>query len=185
MSFQFKIQLKNIDDPLVWRRVVVPEQFAFLRFHKVIQAAFGWEDDHMFQFSPKGYASEPVIGMEDDHADYDIFDAKKIKLSEIFTHSRQKYTYIYDFGDDWIHEIKLEKMQEEKMLRATCIDGDGACPPEDCGGPWGYANLKEILKDKAHPEHRDMKAWLGLGPRKNWDATAFDLVKTNQRVSKV
>src|ERR1700730_10587553 len=117
MAFQFKIQINNITDPPVWRRLLVPEQITFLRMHLVIQAAFGWEDYHMFQFSPKGYASEPIIGIpsEDDfnYPDFKKFDAKKVKLSEIFTVPKQKFTYIYDFGDDWKHQVTLEKITPE------------------------------------------------------------------------
>ena len=138
MAFQFKIQLLNISIPTVWRRLLVPEQFTFLRMHKVIQVAFGWEDCHLFQFSPKGYGSEPNISMSfegDDFAEEKI-DPSKIKLSDMFGIPKQRYIYIYDFGDDWKHQIVLEKITGDKKLRAECIAGQGACPPEDCGGPW-------------------------------------------------
>ena len=84
MALQFKIQIKNIFDPPVWRRLLVPEQFTFLRMHTVIQASFGWDDYHLFQFSPKGYASYPLIGIPDSEFAADTPEAKKIKLSEIF-----------------------------------------------------------------------------------------------------
>lgn len=190
MTFQFKIQLKNISDPPVWRRLRVPGQFTFLRLHSAIQAAFGWVGYHLFQFSPKGYASFPVIAIpsEDDDTDFrdePKLDAAKIKLTELFTQPKQKFTYIYDFGDDWTHQITLEKITDEKLLRAECMAGSGACPPEDCGGPWGYANLKEILANNKHPEHNEMKEWSGLGPKEKWDAEAFDLEKTKKSVSRV
>jgi hypothetical protein len=189
MAFQFKIQLKNITDPLVWRRVLVPEQFSFLRLHRVIQEAFGWEDYHLFQFSPKGYGSYPLIHIP--NAEFDRFsfrkplDARKTKLAEIFSMPKQKLMYIYDFGDDWKHEIRLEKMTEEKLLRAVLQDGKGACPPEDCGGAWGYENLKAILDDPKDPEHKEMKEWLGLGKKQKWDAEAFDIEAAKKRVAKV
>src|SRR5438874_9232485 len=135
MAFQFKLQLKHITDPVVWRRVVVPEQFTFYKFHLVIQKAFGWENYHLFQFSPKGYSSQPIIGIPNPEAMHEILDSRKIKLHEIFTQPKQKFAYIYDFGDDWFHNILLEKITEEKKIRADCIDGGGTCPPEDCGGP--------------------------------------------------
>jgi Plasmid pRiA4b ORF-3-like protein len=184
MAFQFKIQLKNITDPPVWRRLLVPEQFTFLRMHRVIQVAFGWEDYHLFQFSPKGYASHPLIGMPDPEMG-DTQDAQKIKLSEIFTTPKQKFIYIYDFGDDWFHQISLEKITDDKLLRASCMAGIGACPPEDCGGPYGYENLKLILNDPKDPEHAGMKEWLGMTKKEKWDAAFFDLEKTKVLVAKV
>ena len=187
MAFQFKIQLLNISDPTVWRRLLVPEQFTFLRMHNLIQAAFGWENHHLFQFSPKGYGSEPNIAMpfeDDDFAEKKV-NPSKIKLSDIFHTPRQRYIYIYDFGDDWKHQIVLEKITENKILRAACIAGQGACPPEDCGGPWGYARMLEILGNPKDPEHKDMKEWLGLSKNQKWDADAFDLEKTKSRVAKV
>jgi hypothetical protein len=188
MAFQFKIQLSNISDPPVWRRLMVPEQFTFLRFHKVIQAAFGWDNYHLFQFSPKGYGSQPNIAIpleEDDFFGEEKINASKIKLHAIFTTPKQKYMYIYDFGDDWKHQILLEKITDDKLLCATCTDGKGACPPEDCGGPWGYENLKMILNDPKDPEHAEMKEWLGLSKKQKWHSEAFDLEKTNALVAKI
>jgi hypothetical protein len=190
MTFHFKIQLKNITDPPVWRKLSVPAQFTFLRFHNVIQAAFGWDNYHLFQFSPKGYASWPVISIPQEEDEIFAFrgerhDASRLKLSDVFNMPKQKLVYIYDFGDDWKHQVTLEKITDEKILRADCTAGKGICPPEDCGGPWGYANLKEILNDPKDPEHKGMKEWLGLGPKQKWDAEKFDLEKSSAAVRKV
>ena len=168
----------------------MPEQFTFLRFHNVIQTAFGWDDYHLLQFSPKGYGSFPIINITAPEDDFmfrneNTLDARKSKLADIFTVPKQKYTYIYDFGDDWKHQILLEKITDEKLLHAACTDGKGACPPEDCGGPWGYENLKMILNDPKDPEHAEMKEWLGLSKKQKWDAEVFDLEKTNDLVAKV
>jgi hypothetical protein len=187
MAFQFKIQLKKITNPPVWRRVIIPENFTFQRLHHVIQYAFGWTNSHLFQFSPGGYGSKPVISipMEDEDWDEKPLDAKKIKLNEIFTAEKQKLTYLYDFGDDWFHLLTLEKITPDKIIRAECIDGKGACPPEDCGGPWGYANLKKIFADPKHPEHNEMKEWLGMTKKEKWNAAAFDPEETRKWVVKV
>ncbi len=180
MTFQFKIQLKNISDPTVWRRVKVPAQFSFLRFHLVIQSAFGWDNYHLFQFSPSGYGSYPTIAEPHSENDdyYEITDAKKTKLSQLFTKEKQTFTYIYDFGDDWKHKITLEKIILDKTTSADCIAGKGSCPPEDCGGPWGYVSLLEILNDPANPQYADMKEWLGLEDDEEWNRTDFDLEET-------
>ena len=185
MAFQFKIQLKDISDPPVWRRLLVPEKFTFLRFHKVIQTAFGWENCHLFQFSPNGYNSSPIIAIPNAEWDEEPpLDCKKTKLAEIFTAPKQKFTYIYDFGDDWTHTITLEKITEDKLLRADCIAGKGTCPPEDCGGPWGYTNLKNILSNPKDPEYKNMRQWLGLTGSKTWNADIFELEKINLMVHK-
>jgi len=179
MTFQFRIQLKNISKPPVWRQVVVPAQFDFYRFHLVIQAAFGWGNYHLFQFSPKGFGSYPVIKEPfDDGEDDEFMDAGETKLKEIFKKEGQTFNYIYDFGDTWEHEITLEKIKPDKTIIADCIGGKGACPPEDCGGPWGYINLIEVLKDPANPEHDEMKEWLGIGEDDEWNVNNFNLEET-------
>lgn len=187
MAFQFKIELARVDHPPVWRRVVVPETFTFFRFHKVIQEAFGWQNAHLFQFSPKGWGSQPAIGLKSDdlEEDTETRDSKRIKLAQVFTDPGQTYTYIYDFGDDWLHVLRLEAITDEKLPKAGLLEGEGRCPPEDCGGFPGYEELKRVLADPTDPEHAEWKEWAGLGPRQPWDPSAFDLKKAQARVQKV
>lgn len=187
MIFQFKIQLKHITRPPVWRKVSVPAQFSFMRFHEVIQAAFGWENYHLFEFSPTGFGSEPRISVPDPMGwdEGEVKNCEKVKLSEIFEQEGQKYTYIYDFGDTWEHQLVLEKILPDKALKADCLDGKGACPPEDCGGPWGYEELKVTLADPDHPEHADMKEWLEMEEGEEWDPKAFDLAEARAGVRTV
>lgn len=189
MTFQFKIQIKNIIKPPVWRRLLVPASFSFERFHEVIQAAFGWENYHLYQFSRSGYGSAELIGIVDEEDDddnpwrpYTKRDSSRVLLSEVFGSVGEKFVYIYDFGDDWTHQITLEDIREERMINAQLLAAKGACPPEDCGGVWGYENLKEVLGDKKHPEHKDMKEWLGMKPRQNWDADFVDMEILKMRV---
>lgn len=191
MLFQFKIQLAGIAHPPVWRRVTVPDQFSFTKFHQVIQAAFGWYNCHLFQFSPGGYGSSPDISIPDPFDDFMEGDnlqrlhATKTKLAEIFTKEGQKFTYIYDFGDDWKHTIALEKITDAASRTAACTGGKGACPPEDCGGPWGYAALKEIITNPKHGEFEEMREWMGLEPDEHWSAGDFDLAKVQARVKQI
>ena len=165
MTYQFKIQLKNISKPPVWRKVVVSSETTFSMFHSIIQLAMGWYDIHLYSFSPSGYGSTPWIEGDDDLADLGIDDdslsSSELKLSDIFKTKGQTFTYIYDFGDDWEHKITLEEIDKTNSSAIPrLIDGKGACPPEDCGGAWGYENLKKVLADKSHPEHKEMKEWL-------------------------
>ncbi len=189
MTFQFKIQLQNVSKPIVWRRVLVPSEITFDDFHYIIQDAFGWESEHMYSFSPSGYGSSPLIELklEDDENDFPFIlssnstpslDAEKTKLSSIFKKEGQTYVYIYDFGDDWVHKITLEKINEtDNSLSAILLDGKGACPPEDCGGPWGYEELKEILADKSNPNRAEILEWLDLEPDEEWDPQEYDVAE--------
>lgn len=183
-AFQFKIQLANIKDPLVWRRILMPANATFVDFHDAIQIAFGWEDYHLFMFSPKGFGSSPVIELKNEDDDFDNpfsrfpeekLDAETLTLSEIFNNEKQTYTYIYDFGDNWEHKITLEAILHQSIDTPVLLKGKGACPPEDCGSAWGYENLKVVMADKKHPEHKEMREWLGLERGEKWDAEEFDL----------
>lgn len=182
MAFQFRIQLRNVQKPPVWRKVIIPESFTFEQLHLVIQESFGWGNYHLYQFSPSGYGSEPVIAIpSDDDWEKPAMNASKTKLFSVFKTADQKFTYIYDFGDDWVHSILLENILPDKVLKATCIAGKGACPPEDCGGPWGYERLKEILKNPRHKEYKEMKEWIGMEDMEDkFDPNGFDLEYVNE-----
>ncbi len=182
MALQFKIQIRNITKPPVWRRVLLPESSDFEYFHLVIQVAFGWENYHLYQFSKDGYRSDEVIGVPfEDDMDWGPKkrNAAEVQLNQLFTEEGQKLLYNYDFGDDWEHLITLEKITPETIVHPKLLAAKGACPPEDCGGPWGYENLKVILSDKKHPEHKEMKAWLGMKARDEWDAAYVDIREVN------
>src|SRR5262249_38134478 len=111
----------------------------------------------------------------------DMLDEDAILLSEIYTgRKRPRIGYEYDFGDGWRHEVRLEKAlePEPKVKYPRCIDGARACPPEDCVGPWGYADLLEALADPRHPEHRDMREWVGG----RFDPEKFSADKVNREL---
>lgn len=177
---QFKIQIKGITKPTVWRRVLVPASYTFAQFHQVIQYAFGWGNEHLYSFSPKGYGSYPYIeaaseGLSTQFGNKPL-NAEKTKLYTIFLHEKQTFTYIYDFGDDWIHQITLEKkLSDEQIKTSQILAGQGTCPPEDCGGPWGYEHLKEVVTDPKNPEYEEMREWLGLEPDEEWEIDDFSV----------
>jgi len=181
-TFQFKIQIKNIKKPPVWRRVTVPSYFTFLEFHHVIQGAFGWDSCHLYNFSPDGWGSDLMIE-EIDEANDNLFGSKHdyhleamfTRLMDIFIKEGQRFVYIYDFGDDWQHAITLEKIIPKVTMVPTCMAGKGACPPEDCGGPFRYQAIKEILTDNKHPEYATIVEWLDLDDDEQWDANTFYL----------
>ena len=145
--YQFKIKLRGITNPPVWRRVLVPANFTFSGFHAVIQEAFGWWNVHLYCFGDKPYSRMLTIAEihEDDWGDAPDYDARKFTLGELFGDGGiiKKFCYVYDFGDDWIHDITLEDIIEELHPHASCTDGKGACPEEDSGGVWEYEDMKE------------------------------------------
>jgi len=178
-TFQFKIQLKNVEPP-VWRRLVVPSNITFRSFHHVIQAAFGWGNYHLYQFSPKGWGSMPAIQAQIGDDLELTLDSETVLLPDIITHEGQALVYIYDFGDDWQHQIKLENISEQAVRIPLCTGGEGACPPEDCGGPPGYMLLQETLANSKNPEYKDMREWLGLAKGEKWDVkNAFNMAAVN------
>lgn len=147
LTYQFKIKLRGITKPPVWRRVLVPAHFTFTGFHAVIQEAFGWWNVHLYCFCDRQYGRMLNIAevREDDWGYAPDFDARKFTVGEFFGDGGivNKLCYVYDFGDDWTHDITLEKVLDEYSDHATCITGKGACPEEDCGGQWGYEDMKE------------------------------------------
>ncbi len=181
-TFQFKIQIKDIQKPPVWRRVLVPNNVTFDEFHQIIQASFGWGNCHLYRFSQLAWKSEPDYKIPDDYDDDTIQDSRIVKLSAIFTRPKQTFTYLYDFGDDWIHQITLEEILDKEVIIPTCTAGKGACPPEDCGGTAGYYNLIEILSNPKDLEYKEMKRWLGLKKDEQWDVNAFDIIAVNEKL---
>ncbi len=185
MAFQFKIQLSGISKPPVWRKVIVTETITFEQFHETIQVAFGWLNYHLYQFSEKGYGSPEVIGVpsdEDDFMGYKTVDSSKVKLNQVFKAVGQKLLYNYDFGDDWEHRITLEAITDEAATTPRLLKAKGTCPPEDCGGPWGYENLKAVLDGPNNAEKKELKKWLGMSQRAIWDPNEVDVDDINEEL---
>lgn len=146
LTYQFKIKLRGITNPPVWRCVLVPANFTFSGFHAVIQEAFGWWNEHLYCFGDKPYSQSLYIAEENKEDWYRPgYDARKFTLGELFGDGGiiKKLCYVYDFGDDWIHDITLEDIIEELHSHASCTAGKGACPEEDSGGVWEYEDMKE------------------------------------------
>lgn len=183
MEYQFKIQIKGISKPPVWRKVVVPANFTFQRFHNVIQTVFGWEDYHLFEFKDKEYQGSIRISIpSEDDFEFGIKtqDASKVKLSKIFTGNIRKLLYVYDFGDNWVHEITLEAISDDKREKAFCFSGKGSCPPEDCGGRYGYEEMKNVFQTMPESEEaNEYRDWMGLDGDEILDVTTFDITEVN------
>ncbi|MBC8391421.1 MAG: DUF1841 family protein [Deltaproteobacteria bacterium] len=167
--YQFKVTLKDIRPP-IWRRIQVPENYSFWELHVAILDAMGWLGYHLHAFeifNPKRGIKEE-IGIPDEEwglADVEMHAGWEKRISGYFTLENNKALYTYDFGDDWRHAVVLEKILP-KVKDATyplCIKGKRACPPEDCGGPWGYQDLLEILSNPDDERYDEMMEWLDGG----------------------
>ena len=162
--FQFKITLTGSKPP-IWRRIIVPEDYTFWDLHVAIQDSMGWTDTHLHEFeitNPKSGKKES-IGIPDKEYDRKVLEGWKRKLSDYFTDINKKANYIYDFGDNWNHSIVLEKIlpRETKAKYPICIGGDRSCPPEDCGGIWGYEEFIEAIMDPKHENYHQYIEWAG------------------------
>lgn len=170
---QLKITLAGSKPP-IWRRFLVEDSITFHRLHNIIQIVMGWENYHLYMFQVNG--TEISVPHPDDM--FEAMNSKKTRLKDILS-EKQRFGYVYDFGDDWKHVIVVEKVLEKDKPQKcpVCTDGKRNCPPEDCGGVWGYEELLEIKKDKNHPQYEEMIVdWLGedFAPEK------FDLDEINK-----
>ena len=172
--FQIKVTLKDIKPP-IWRRLLVAPEIKLDRLHDVLQIAFGWTNSHLHQFeTPEGYFANPAFGLEETQS------STKATLKSVLYGPKSSIRYEYDLGDGWDHRILLEKIVElDEPYLAFCLGGARSCPPEDCGGPWGYENLLAIMKDPKHPEHESMSEWVGSG----FNPEAFDAEEVNDELA--
>jgi hypothetical protein len=190
ICFSVTITLEGTAHPKVVRKLEVPDM-TFADLHDAIQAAMGWQNSHLHEFRiGREISLKPMVdplgmpfdwGMEDD----DAADEARVGLSELPPELRRKITYIYDFGDSWEHTIKLSEAKpiEPDVVYPRCVGGSGACPPEDCGGVWGYNELLDILALPAaerSPDDRERLEWAG-----ELDPNAFSIEAVNTELGKV
>ena len=171
-----RITLEEVE-PSVWRRVQVPGSITLERLHTVIQRAMGWRDAHLHEFEVGGRRyGQP----EPDEPHYKVEPEWKLTLRAAGPTEGARFRYVYDLGDGWGHELLVEAIQTpaRPLKYPVCLAGERSCPPEDCGGPPGYANLLDVLRDRTHPEHRDMLAWAGRG----FNPERFDLAAVNRKL---
>jgi len=162
--YQFKITLKGAKPP-IWRRMQVAETYTFWDLHVAIQDAMGWLDCHLHEFGMVNPSTdfEMNIGSPDEDSGREVLPGWKQKIADYFSAENPSADYVYDFGDSWEHQIQLEKIlpREKNINYPICIKGKRACPPEDCGGIWGYEDFLEIITDPNHEEYEEMLEWVG------------------------
>lgn len=179
-EFEVELELESV----CRRRITIPLNFTFRHFHNVLQKLFCWQGYHLHDFwieqYPNGRTKYAIVGAprEVEFEDVTTRPDSKVLLSEIFP-AYDHIIYNYDFGDDWIHHIKLVSIIDDyDKNHPVCTSGEGDAPPEDVGGPGGYAEMLRILDDPEDPEYESMKSWIdGM----EWDK--FDIGEINSDLS--
>jgi hypothetical protein len=165
--------------PRIWRRLAVPGNITLAKLHDIVQEVMGWEECHLHEFR----IGKNCYGKPDPEMDFGQtrMDEGKVKLQDVLVRKGMKFLYTYDFGDGWEHELKVVAMgpPDPDVKYPICLVGERACPPEDCGGVYGYDHLLEVIADPQNEEYEEMMDWLG----DEFDPNAFDLKAVNNRLA--
>jgi len=176
--YEMKITLRGIKPP-IWRRVQVKD-CSLAGLHDVIQTCMGWHDGHLHEFEVAGERyGDPSQWAGDSFGDEEeVGNEKKFKLGQLVDQGVKKLRYVYDMGDNWEHDVQIEKVlpAEPGVDYPRCVAGKRAGPPEDCGGQWGYGDFLKAVQDPKHPEHEEMLEWVGG----EFDPEAFDCEAVNK-----
>ena len=184
---ELHLRIKLVDAPVsVWREVKVPSNISLELFAYVINDAMGWENEHLHEFEVDGvkYKHTACIKMDNDmglgYGKTRVLDTNKYPISQFFKEKKARMKYEYDFGDGWLHEVWLKGLREyepDETPSFIIYKGSGACPPEDCGGIWGYSELLEIkAKKRKTAEEKDRLDWYGIN--RSFDPEYFDVEET-------
>ena len=176
-TYQVKVTLLRIE-PSNWRRLLLPGDATFGVLHWAIQQSMGWTNSHLHAFhrpdEPDVLITQPAF--EIDYAE--VIDEEEVSLLDVLEEENTAIVYEYDFGDSWYHEVLVERVFAESPRRRKleCIDGARACPPEDVGGVYGYAEFLEAMGDPSHERHAELRKWYGRA----FDPEKFLLKKANR-----
>jgi hypothetical protein len=174
--FELEIALQEVH-PRVWRRLVLPASASFSQLHKAIQESFGWQDCHLWEFRLPTFRGRPIAGLHGgEEWGRPPPRAGQVKLSDYFWGLRatEWCEYVYDFGDEWVHDVKLIAARTEKeAFKRRLLDGEGVAPPEDCGGLTGFERVQHFFatgEDTVDNDPEGLRAWLG-----DWRPDGFTL----------
>ncbi len=172
-----RIELLYVE-PMVWRRFLVPSETKLPKFSRMLEAAMGWDGYHLHMFG----VADLRIGLPDDFST-DIIDERRITLEQLLPRVGLQVRWSYDFGDGWEHGVVVEAIEAPSpdVRYPKCTAGARACPPEDCGGVYGYEHLRAVLADPANPEHEHLRDWAGA----DFDPDAFDHMVATARLRQV
>jgi hypothetical protein len=175
--FQVHVSLKGIDPP-IWRRVELSSQTTLKQFHRILQVAMGWEDHHLHEFIVDGQRYGTPDPTYDEPGEVSPED--KTRLSDVLPAPQAELLYIYDFGDYWQHLVCLEQIfpDEPDTEYPRIVSGARSCPPEDCGGTGGYADLLDTLTDPTDEEFDHMRRWVG----EQFNAEVFSVQEVDKRL---
>ena len=182
--YLLKITLKDTPH-IIWRRFVVPSDITLNRLHDVVQIVMGWKNCHFHAFivGKQQYMPSRTISPAPYNTNNDLPE-EKYTLESLVSKKGAKIMYWYDFGDDWMHEIVAENINytlPDKSSPIYCTEGIRACPPDDCGGVYGFVNFCEAMADPKHPEHRELKSWYGG----KFDPDRFDIDAVNKKLGAI
>ena len=174
--FELNVSLRDVQPP-IWRRLRVSADTPLTRLHRVLQLTMGWEELHDYCFE----VGDARYGVPDPELPGDMLDARGVRLRQIVPDVGMSCVYEYDFGDWWLHDLRLEKILPADRVSELplCIEGARACPPEGCGGTAGYEEFVAAIGDPQHPEHAAMFAWRGAPYNPDW----FDVRAVNDRLA--
>jgi len=174
--------------PKIWRQLRVPGDLTLAGLHQVLQAAFGWKNSHLHEFE----VGKQRYGVPDPDAAREIEDEADITIAHVLPYKSSTMQYVYDIGDSWIHNISVARIEDAPPKRGThslsprgptaavaCLGGQRACPPEDCGGPSGYADFLEAIHNPDHPQHEQRLQWIGGA----FDPELFSLRAVNEELA--
>jgi len=175
---QFEVQITLNDvKPAIWRDIIINSTITLPDFHKVIQTVIGWTNSHLHQFR----VGDIAYSIPDEDSLMTCIDYKGVLLSTVLKKEGDKIYYDYDYGDGWEHTIVLNKIiSSSSNKKPLCIDGERSCPPEDCGGPFGYNDLVKVLSNQKGKKYKELIEWLG----EEFDPEYFDKEAINELLKK-
>ena len=167
---RLKVTLREVE-PAIWRRIEVSSDMKLSALAGVLEGAMGWLGGHLHAFEIDGVS----YGIPDGGGFglRTTIDERKTKLGEVLPAVESAMRWDYDFGDGWEHDVVVEAIEPRQVGVASpvCREGNRACPPEDCGGPWSYCDLLDALADPTHERHEELSEWAPPG----FDPEAFDV----------
>jgi len=179
-TLTFHLQLIDTE-PLVSRTFKVSAKTTMYELHHIIQVVMGWTNSHLYQFNVGAEVIADTRLVDDELGP--VTDVKGVMVPQVFSHVGNTVTYEYDFGDGWMHHLELVEISTHPIneVLPQIIGGENACPPEDCGGTYGYKELKEVLLNPKHPEYKSSKRWVGS----TFDPMVCDLKTIQKNLGKL